>query len=165
MHPSRAVPLVAWVALAAGATAVGLATVSAVRSVVADAPVRVLTSSEVDALLKDGEANLTPIATLAAANSLPVGADQGGQGVQLDSREAGYVETDRGSAVPTNADDSPSRLGQDPGTLNGDTGDARQRSDSDRGRADSGKSTKGPAPTSSPRPVTPGDPTPTPTPS
>jgi hypothetical protein len=170
VQTSRAVPLVAWVALAAGATAVGMATVSAVRGVVADDPVRVLTASEVDALLGDADASLDPVATLVAASSLPKGAGNREPGAQLDSREAGFAQADRGSQVPTNADDSPSRLGQDPGTLNGDTGDPERRSSGDRSGSGRKKATPddenvAPAPPSTSHPISPGDPTATPQPS
>ena len=56
----RWLSITAWAAMAAGAAAVGLAAVSAVRDVVADAPVRVLTASDVDRLLKDPESQLAP---------------------------------------------------------------------------------------------------------
>jgi hypothetical protein len=67
----RWLSITAWAAMAAGAAAVGLAAVSAVRDVVADVPVRVLTASDVDRLLQDPESQLAPIATLAAAPSDP----------------------------------------------------------------------------------------------
>ena len=51
----RWLSITAWAAMAVGAAAVGLAAVSAVRDVVADAPVRVLTASDVDRLLQDPE--------------------------------------------------------------------------------------------------------------
>ena len=67
----RWLSITAWAAMAVGAAAVGLAAVSAVRNVVADAPVRVLTASDVDRLLQDPESELAPIAIVAAAPSDP----------------------------------------------------------------------------------------------
>ena len=71
---SRVLPVVVWIGLAAGATGIGLATVSAVRAAVADDPVRVLSAADVAVLLQEPGADLDPIATLAAADTLPRGA-------------------------------------------------------------------------------------------
>ena len=68
--------------------AIGLATVSAVRAAVADDPVRVLSAADVAVLLQEPGADLDPIATLAAADSLPRGASGADEGQQVDSREA-----------------------------------------------------------------------------
>ncbi len=65
------VPAAAWAAGAAGAALVGLTAVSAVRDYVADAPVQSLSVAEIEALLGEPGASLEPIATVAAAPSLP----------------------------------------------------------------------------------------------
>ncbi|MDH4016968.1 MAG: hypothetical protein OEV20_06495, partial [Actinomycetota bacterium] len=60
----RWLSVTAWAAMAAGAAAVSLAAVSAVRDAVADAPVRALSSSDVDRLLENPDDPMPPYAAL-----------------------------------------------------------------------------------------------------
>ena len=65
----RSLSVAAWTVVALGSAAVGLTAVSAVRSVVTDSPVRVLSPAEVERLLDEPDAELQPLATLAAVPS------------------------------------------------------------------------------------------------
>ncbi len=71
----RWLSVAAWAAVAAGTAAVCLTAVSAVRSVVTDAPVQVLTAADVDRLLDQPDAQVVPLATLAPAPSAPSASD------------------------------------------------------------------------------------------
>jgi hypothetical protein len=69
-------PVAAWAAVAAGATVVGLTAVGAVRHVVADDPVEVLSTEDINRILAEPDAELMPIPTLVARS--PAGAREQG---------------------------------------------------------------------------------------
>ena len=60
-------PFAAWAAVAAGAAAIGLTAVAAVRGVVADTPVRVLSAADVARILADPGEELDPMPILTSA--------------------------------------------------------------------------------------------------
>jgi hypothetical protein len=115
---SRVLPVVVWLGLATSAAGVGLATVSAVRGVVADAPVRVLSAQEVESLLAQPEADLDPIATLTFSRTAPKLSRVDDGQIVSDPQAGSSTFTDQ-SPAPGNGDDEASRWGSDSGILPG----------------------------------------------
>jgi hypothetical protein len=166
----RWMPLAAWAAVTAGAAGVGLASVGAVRQVVADEPVQVLSAADVDRILAQPDLELDPLPTLAAATSVPLdptasaSATASSRAVGGEGTRAGgpAVATRRGA---TNADDRPSGLSGDPRPLSDAAGGLLgANGTNEEGTVTSPSGSPAPSPTPSPTGTPSGSPSPSQTP-